>query len=223
MKCGFAPDSHRVNAADPLFVRSWESWREEARLVIDDPTREKALVIVSVLVDSRPVWGVETEPLISEFFQRAPTRPILLRLLARFALSHRPPAGFSRGLVVDSSGENRPYLDLKASAIVPIVDLARWAGLSAGVTSASTSTRLEAARQAGTLSADDARSLQDAFELASQLRLDHQVAQIEAGERPDDEVDPATLSPLVRAYLKEAFRAVHSVQGRIANDIAWAG
>ncbi len=223
VSCGFAPDDHRVSAADPLFTRSLESWREEARLVIEDPTREKALVIVSVLVDSRPVWGVETEPLIAEFFRSAPTRPVLLRLLARFALTHRPPSGFSRGQVVDATGVNRPRLDLKATAIVPIVDLARWAGLSAGVTSASTSARLAAAREAGVLSVDDARSLQDAFELASQLRLDHQVAQIEAAEPLTDEVDPASLSPLVRAYLKDAFRAVASVQGRIANDIAWAG
>ncbi|MFI5035978.1 MAG: putative nucleotidyltransferase substrate binding domain-containing protein [Acidimicrobiales bacterium] len=221
--CGFAPDEHRVSAADPLFVRSLDSWREEARLVIDDPTREKALVIVSVLVDSRPVWGVETEPLIAEFFQRAPSRPVLLRLLARFALSHRPPAGFSRGLVVDATGEHRARLDLKTNAVLPIVDLARWAGLSAGLTSASTPARLGAARDAGILSDDDARSLRDAFELASQLRLDHQVAQIEAGEPLNDEVDPASLSPLVRGYLKEAFRAVASVQGRITNDLAWTG
>jgi len=221
--CGFAPDVHRVNAADPLFVRSLDSWRDEARLVIDDPTREKALVIVSVLVDSRSIWGVEGEPLIAEFFQRAPTRPVLLRLLARFALAQRAPAGFTRGLVVDAAGESRARLDLKQSVIVPIVDLARWAGLSAGVTSASTTARLGAARDAGILSLDDARSLQDAFELASQLRLDHQVSQIETAAALDDVIDPATLSPLVRGYLKEAFRAVTSVQGRLANDIAWSG
>ena len=34
-------------------------------------------------------------------------------------------------------------------------------------------------------------------------------------ERPDDFLDPRTLSPLTRATLKEAFRAVASVQRRI--------
>ena len=221
VSCGFAQDEHRVSATDPLFMRSLTSWRDEARLVIDDPTRDKALVIVSVLVDSRPVWGMESEPLISEFFQRASARPDLLRLLARFAISHRPPSGFSRGRVIESSGEDRARFDLKAAVALPIVDLARWAGLAAGVTSASTSMRLDAARDAGILSADDTRTLHDAFSLASQLRLDHQVAQIEEGEAPDDLVDPASLSSLVRSYLKEAFRAVASVQGRIANDLAW--
>ncbi|MDE3064129.1 MAG: CBS domain-containing protein [Acidobacteriota bacterium] len=220
---GFARDEHRVSAADPLFMRSLDSWRDEARLVIEDPMRDKALVIVSVLVDSRPVWGVETEPLIADLFRSAASRPILLRLLARFALSQRPPSGFRRGHVVDPSGEGRAGLDLKSSVVVPIVGLARWAGLSAGVTSATTTARLAAARDAGVLGVDDARSLQDAFELACQLRLDHQVAQIDAGVTPSDVVDPAALNPLARGYLKEAFRAVASVQSRIANEIAWSG
>ena len=47
------------------------------------------------------------------------------------------------------------------------------------------------------------------------LRLEHQVVQLQAGEEPDDHLDPAALSPLTRTYLKEAFRAVASVQKRV--------
>ena len=220
-RCGFRPDEHRVSASDPLFVRSLDSWRRESQSMIDDPTQDKALVIVSVLVDSRPVWGVETEPLIAELFQRAKARPRLLHLLAEFALSHRPPSGFFRGLVVESSGEHRNRLDLKKGAVVPITDLARWAGMVAGVACASTTARLTAARESGVLRSSDAQSLQEAFELVCQLRLDHQIAQLEAGAELDDFVDPRELSPLVRSYLKEAFHAVASVQKRILNEAAW--
>jgi CBS domain-containing protein len=218
--CGFAPDEHRVSASDPLFARSEASWRAEARAVLDDPTGEKALVIASVLLDSRVVWGAESAPL-SGAFAAAGDRPLLLRLMARFALSHRPPSGFARGAVVDDGGQRRERLDLKAAAVVPIVGLARWAALAAGVTSASTPARLRAARDAGTLDDGDARSLLDAFELACELRLDHQVAALEAGLDPDDLVDPAALSPLARGYLKEAFRAIAAVQHRVANEVAW--
>jgi CBS domain-containing protein len=217
-RCGFRPDEHRVSAADSLFVRSLSSWERESRSLIDDPTQEKALVIVSVLVDSRPVWGVETESLIAEAFQVASARPKLLRLLAEFALSHRPPTGFLRGLVVESSGEHRNKLDLKKGAVAPITDLARWAGMVAGVGCASTTSRLKAASDAGTLKEADALSLQEAFELVCQLRLDHQITQLEAGDELDDFVDPSELSPLIRNYLKEAFRLVASVQKRIASE-----
>jgi CBS domain-containing protein len=222
VRCGFRPDEHRVSASDPIFVRSLSSWQRAARSFLEDPTQEKALVLVSVLVDSRAVWGPETEPLVAETFRLAPSRPRLLRLLAEFALSHKPPTGFLRGLVVEFSGEHRKRLDLKSGGVVPIADLARWAGMAAGVTCSSTTARLEAAGDAGTLSEFDALMLRDAFELVCQLRLEHQVTQLEAGTEPDDVVDPGELNPLTRSYLKEAFRAVASVQRHITNELTFS-
>jgi CBS domain-containing protein len=87
--------------------------------------------------------------------------------------------------------------------------------MAAGVTSASTRERLKAAGEAGTLPAGDAQLLREAFDLVGELRLAHQVDQLRAGVVPDDHVDPETLSPLMRAQLKEAFRAVASVQKRV--------
>jgi CBS domain-containing protein len=124
-------------------------------------------------------------------------------------------SGFLRGLVVEDSGEHRGRLDLKSGGLLPIVNLARWAGMAAGVTSASTRERLKAAGEAGTLPAGDAQLLGEAFDLLGELRLAHQVDQLRAGVVPDDHVDPETLSPLMRAQLKEAFRAVASVQKRV--------
>jgi CBS domain-containing protein len=92
--------------------------------------------------------------------------------------------------------------------------------MAAGVTSASTPERLRAAAAAGTLSAADAATLADAFELVMGLRVAHHVEQIEAGAEPDDHIDPATLSPLTRRYLKEAFRAVASVQKGISSELS---
>jgi CBS domain-containing protein len=220
--CGFRADEHRATASDPLFVRSLESWQRAARSWLEDPTQEQALILVSVLVDNRPVWGIHAGAPVADSFRVARQHPALLRQLARFSLSHRPPTGFLRGLVVEHSGEHRGQLDLKHGGVVPIVDLARWAGMAAGVTSASTMERLRAASGAGTLSTSDALTLQDAFELVSGLRLERQVELLIEGLEPDDFVDPATLSPLTRSYLKEAFRAVASVQKRVSNELQFA-
>jgi CBS domain-containing protein len=218
--CGLRADAHGATASDPLFVRSLGSWQRAVRSWIADPTQDQALILVSVLVDSRPVWGVHMGTPVADTFRLAPSNPALLRLLARFALSHRPPTGFFRGLVVEHTGEHRGRLDLKQGGMVPIVDLARWAGIAAGVTSASTSERLRAASAAGTLSAGDALTLRDAFELINSLRLEHQVAQLRAGEALDDYVNPSELSGLMRSHLREAFRAVTSVQKRVASELS---
>ncbi len=217
--CGLRADEHGATASDARFVRSLDSWKRAVRSWIDDPTQEKALVLVSVLVDSRPVWGVHTGTPVADSFRLAPNNPALLRLLARFALSHRPPTGFFRGLVVEPSGEHRGQLDLKQRGVLPIVDLARWAGIAAGVTSASTRERLRAAAAAGTMSDAHARTLDDALTLITDLRVEHQVDQLRAGEEPDDFVNPAALTELTRSYLREAFRAVASVQKRVAAEL----
>jgi CBS domain-containing protein len=219
-RCGLAPDAHGATASDPLFIRPLASWQRAVRSWIADPTQEKALILVSVLVDSRPVWGLHTGTPVADTFRLAPSNPALLRMLARFALSHRPPTGFLRGLVVEHTGEHRGRLDLKHGGMTPIVDLARWAGMAAGLTSASTSERLNAAQRAGVLSAAHARNLLDAFDLITDLRLGHQVSQLRAGVAPDDYVDPAELSSLTRSHLREAFRAVTAVQKRVAADLS---
>lgn len=218
-RCGLRPDEHGATASNVLFVRSLKSWQHAVRSWITDPTQEQALILASVLVDSRPVWGVHMGTPVTDTFRLAPQRSDLLRLLARYALSYRPPTGFFRGLVVEHGGEHRGRLDLKHGGVIPIVDLARWAGMAAGVTSASTFERLRAAGAAGTLPEADAHTLQDAFELVTGLRLAHQVEQLRAGQQPDDYVDPAALSPLMRSELKEAFRAVASIQKQVAAEI----
>ena len=40
------------------------------------------------------------------------------------------------------------------------------------------------------------------------------------GEAPDDFIDPRTLNPLARSYLREAFRAVASVQSGLAAELS---
>lgn len=218
--CGLRMDENGVNADAAPFVRSVASWQQVARSWIADPTQEKALILSSVILDSRPVWGVHTGTPVADTFRLASNQPTLLRLLARFALSHRPPTRMFRGVVVEHAGEHAGRLDLKQGGIVPILDLARWGAVAAGVTSASTIERLRAAGQAGTLTPDDAHTLRDAFELFNNLRLDHQVAQLRAGRQPDDYVDPHELSALMRVQLRQAFRAVASIQKRVASELS---
>ncbi len=224
--CGLPSDAHGASAADPLFARSLDSWHRAVRSLAEDPTQEKGLILASVLADSRAVWSsdgvIGTGQPGSALWEARPhpDHPELLRMLARFALSFRPPTGFLREFVVEHSGERRGQLDLKHGGMIPIVDLARWAGMAAGVASAPTPERLRAAQAAGTLEGAEAQTLTEAFAFIGSLRLDHQVEQLKRGSAPDDFVDPKTLNPLARSYLREAFRAVASVQARLSAELS---
>jgi CBS domain-containing protein len=217
--CGLRTDENGVNADAGPFVRSVASWQHVAQSWMSDPTQEKALILSSVIVDSRPVWGVHTGTPVADTFRQAAGYPQVLRMLARFALSHRPAARRFRGLVLEHGGEHPGMLDLKHGGLVPILDLARWGAMSAGVTTATTPERLRAAAEAGTLAPADTHTLQDAFELINNLRLEHQVAQIRAGRPPDDHIDPDELSALMRVQLRQAFRAVATIQKRVATEL----
>ena len=107
--------------------------------------------------------------------------------------------------------------DLKHHAITPIVNLARWGGLSADVASASTPARLSAAAQAGALSDRDAETLRDVFVMLQRLRMAHQVGQIAAGHTPGDVITMSELSPLNRSLLNDGLREIVGVQRRVRN------
>jgi CBS domain-containing protein len=62
--------------------------------------------------------------------------------------------------------------------------------------------------------------LEEAFELFSALRLEHQVRQIEQGREPDDHLRPDQLDPLTRRYLRDAFHEVAAVQRAYSRGFA---
>jgi CBS domain-containing protein len=215
--CGMSPDEHGAIASSPLFARSVSEWSEAALRWAEDPDRDRGLMLLSVVVESDPVWGATRTPApLADAFAKAPRREWMLRRLAVAALAERPPTGFLSDFVLHSTGERRGVLDIKHRGLLPIEALARWSGLAAGVTAASTPARLDASEAAGTLAADDAANLREAFELVCALRMEHQVEQLRAGREPDDLIAPRTLTRLTRSALKDAFRAVARVQRGIA-------
>jgi len=216
---GFASDTHGATAANPLFERSVESWQELISNSIEHPDENKGLVVISLLIDGRKVYGFgdARDPL--EYVLAAHSRRSVLRLMLKAALVHRPPTGFLREFVVEHSGEHRGRLDIKHGGVLPVTSIARYSSLAAGARVTSTPERLRTAGTAGILEPGVARTLEEAFELFSGLRLEHQVEQIRRGVEPDNFIDPEALNPLTRRYLRDAFSEVRAVQKRLGAEL----
>jgi CBS domain-containing protein len=219
--CGFAADPHAANAANALFARSTDDWRTTIAHWLEHPGEEKVLIAVSLLADGRVVVRKGRPPEVLDALEEGRRHPALLRLLERLALAHRPPTGFLRDIVVEHGGEHAGHFNIKRGGLLPIVDIARYAGLAAGTTSTSTHERLRAGAGAGILDEDQAVSLGEAFDLFAELRLEHQLQQIKAGGSPDDFVDPKALNRLTRRYLREAFRVVTAAQRALGNELVY--
>ena len=131
-RVGFPADPHGATAASPLFARSASDWRSAIRHWLDHPGEEKVLIGVSLLVDGRVVAGHGQAPDVLGTLAEGRHHPQLLRLLQRLALAQRPPTGFLRNIVVEHGGRHRGRFDIKRGGLLPIVDIARYAGMAAG-------------------------------------------------------------------------------------------
>ena len=145
----------------------------------------------------------------------ARANPAFLHRLAGLATELKPPLGFRGNLVVQRRGDARGVLDMKSAGLLATIDLARYAAVRAGVVVPETLARLRQAGSAGSLDRDSAEALAEAFMTFAEIRLEHQVARVRAGETPDNLVDPSTLGSLTRSRLREAFRIVGQVQQEI--------
>lgn len=196
-------------------VRAWRSYFQRWTR---QPT-EEAQMLASVMFDLRPIGGDPAlfEPLQRAALEGARSNSIFRAHMTRNALKHQPPLGLFRGMALIRSGEHKDRIDMKHSGVVPVVDLARLYALSGGLTEANTRERLLAAQDAKLVSRAGAEDLIAAFDLISDLRLQHQARRIREASKPDNYLDPARLSELERAHLRDAFLVIKTMQSAAAN------
>jgi CBS domain-containing protein len=217
---GLQQDEHGLSAAGQVVARPAGEWIETIGHWLAAPSG-RSVMATAVMLDGRSIHGPEDALGVLAAVRAARDRPGEMRLLLRHALANKPPTGFLRNIVVEHSGEHRGTFDIKRGGLLPIVGIARYAGLAAGATSTSTAERLRASGEAGVLPASEATALEEAFRLMTSLRMEHQVRQLAAGTRPDNHLDPKGLNALTRRYLREAFRLVGTMQRRLSNELSW--
>ncbi|HMC06741.1 MAG TPA: putative nucleotidyltransferase substrate binding domain-containing protein [Solirubrobacterales bacterium] len=213
---GWRLDPHGVTASGEFSASSMDTWRRSIGHWLENPGDEKVLIASSILLDGRTVYGpaeLDPRPILLEPANRTRLLPSMLRL----ALAVKPPTGFRGNIVVEDSGEHRGTFDIKRGGLLPVVDIARFGALKAGATVTTTIERLRAASELEAIEPVHARTLEEAYDLFSSLRLEHQIQQLERGNEPSDYVDPKELSELTRRYLRDAFHEVAAVQKSLSS------
>ncbi|MBJ7340937.1 putative nucleotidyltransferase substrate binding domain-containing protein [Mycolicibacterium sp.] len=212
--CGLPSDSNGAIAASPNFARSQGDWARAAKGWLDDPLLDKGLILSSLLLDGRVVWGDAALHTVPAAYRRMRAEhPNALRLQLLDALSGRVRTRSLRDVLSRRGGT----FDLKSHAVTPIVNLARWGGLAGDVATASTPARLSVAAASGALTERDAATLGEVFGMLQRLRMTHQVEQLSVGNRPGDVITMSELSPLNRSLLNDGLREIAAVQRRVGN------
>jgi CBS domain-containing protein len=218
---GWKLDPHGVTAGGSFSASSIEDWKRSIRSWLTKPSDNRVLIATSILLDGRIVYGPERGLDVKALLvEEARGHRSLEDWMLKLTLATKPPTGFIRDIVVSASGRRHQALDIKHGGLLPIINLARYAALKGSIQANHTLDRLRAAVDQGILRREVTRVLEEAFELFSALRLEHQVAQIEQGREPDDMLDPQEIDPLTRRYLRDAFREVAAVQKSFAGELA---
>lgn len=137
--------------------------------------------------------------------------------MAKDCMVHRAPLSFFKTFIVQKNGEHKNTLDLKHQGITPFTNFARLMALRYEINETNTLARFNALADEKHISQDLLQSATDAYELQMQLRLVHQLYQLDQGAIPDNYVNPASLTELEKQMLKDAFGVIERLQSLLKN------
>jgi len=120
-----------VMARNPKWCLSLSQWNNQFKQWIVSPTNEKVM-LCTIFFDYRLVYGKHelVSQMTQSIFKSIDGFEIFLNFLALNATQNPPPLSFFRNFLVEAGGEHKNQFDIKARAIMPLVDAARLLILS---------------------------------------------------------------------------------------------
>ncbi|MPV86428.1 DUF294 nucleotidyltransferase-like domain-containing protein [Ostreibacterium oceani] len=216
--CGYDYCKGNIMATNSQWRQPLNIWYQYFNQWIVQPEPE-ALLHASIFFDIKSTYG--RSQFVNELQQQILTdiknHRRFLASLSRNVLCRRPPIGFFRQLVVESSGEHKNQLSLKGQGIAIASDIARVHALAVGSKKLNTFDRIQAACKGEMLNQSSANNLRDALEFIAAVRVAHQAEQIERGETVTNFISPEQLSKFDRRHLKDAFSIISQMQDYLSH------
>lgn len=214
-ECGYPLCDGDVMASNPAWRLTQAQWRRQFAIWINEPNPQ-AVLNCQIFFDARTVVG---DPALlasvrADVVGHTPQAKRFLGQLAAQAVQRQTPVGFFRGLALGRRGEEQETVDVKASGVHAIIEVARVHALAHGLEAVSTLDRLH--QCAELVNSSSLGDLADAFEFLGHVRMAHQSRQIQAGTTPDNLVRPSDLSSFDKRHLKDAFAMIRSAQEGLA-------
>ena len=219
--CGYVYCPGKIMATTDDWRQPLSGWLKHfsAWARLPDP---QAVLRVSIFFDLRAVCGDrDLVAHIREALRRCGSgtgKAVFLSALARQAAGYDVPLGFFRRFVLQSKGEHRETLEIKAAGLMPLTDLVRVRALQGGVTVPGTQDRLTRLVEDGKMSRRDADRLAGAHRLLAGLRIRLHADQVRKGEEPHNHLDVRAISHAERAALKDAFLVIREAQKGLVLD-----
>lgn len=128
---GFELCPAKMMANNPKWCKSVSEWSQQFNGWITTPDHDN-LMLCTIFFDYEHVYGDKelVSQLSESIFKSIDSYDIFLTYLGRNALQNPPPLSFFRQFLVEDNGEHKDQFDIKARAMMPLVDAARLLILS---------------------------------------------------------------------------------------------
>jgi CBS domain-containing protein len=197
-------------ASNPQWRHSLSEWKDVLEKWITVPGGEN-MVNFGMFQDFRTLHGDKSlEKELHKFIQATVERhklffPHVAKNIVRFPA----PLGMFGRIKVERTGSNRGKVDLKKAGIFAITEGASLLALEHNVDSGTTWDKLEKLAQLSALSKKDSERISEAFSQLVNFRLQRQLSDLAAGNKPSNAIDPQRLPEKTRNQLREALRGVN--------------
>jgi PAS domain S-box-containing protein len=209
----------QVMANNPRWCRSLPDWLSGFDEWVQK-SEPQEIIDLSIFFDFRTVYG--DADLMHELRRHIHAalldEPAFFHHLAQNALTFKPPFRLLGNIYLSGGAtEHTGEINLK-DAMMPMVSFARLYALRHQINQTHTLERIEALSERNIILSSSRDEITTAYDILMQLRLQNQLAAIQAGRPPQNIIHPGKLGYIQQELLKQAFAQIAAVQKKVSYD-----
>jgi PAS domain S-box-containing protein len=218
-RAGYMLCRGKVMASNPRWCRSLPDWIGgfDTWLHKSEP---QEITDLSIFFDFRTVYGDAdlTHELRRTIHASLRNQPAFFHLFAQNALLFKPPFRLLGNIYLSGGAtEHAGEINLK-DAMMPMVSFARLYALRHQINQTHTLERIEALAERNIILSSSRDEIAVAYDFLMELRLQTQLAALQAGRPPQNVIHPGKLGHIQRELLKQAFAQIAAVQKKVSYD-----
>lgn len=201
-------------ASNKEWCLSTQEWKEKYTNWISKPVPENIL-FCTIFFDIETIYGDEKleVDVIQSIYLNISKNAIFLNFLALNSTQNPPPLGFFRQFLLEASGAQKEQFDIKARAMMPLVDAARLLSIHQKIDVKNTIERFAALILKEPQNEEIYTQCLNAYKTLLKFRTKYGLQNNNSGRY----IDLNSLNKSEKLTLKECFKAVKEIQSLIIN------
>lgn len=200
---GYPPCEGNIMVSNPFWCKTADDYKKETARWIEAPDMQNYMDL-AIFFDSYAVAG-DKELLINlkdDLFNKLHDKDVFMAYFAKATLTFDTPSTVANFMT------KKHTIDIKKTAVFPIVQGIRSLALRERIRETTTVRRIKILEQRKILEKDKAAELLEAFDVVNTLRLNAHLNYLQENKKVINEIDTHSLGKIERDLLKDSFKIV---------------